>query len=169
MTRNGKIDIVSYKRIEYKPAQIIEHIYEVARVQLSDGSFIQSMDTSHDIKKCPFSSSLLAQIVSWKYVYNIPLNRIRKRLRTMGTYVSRETLNRYLHSGIQSLRKLLEGTLTEEVKASDYLMIDETCALVGIIKNGIKIFFGPFMHILKSRSVIFMKVVVVQEMLSLNF
>jgi len=140
MKREGEMDLSYYKEIKYQPAQVIEYIYEVGRVQLADGSFVPTMETPHAVDKCPFSSTLLAQVLSWKYVYNLSVNNIRKRLSVLGAHFSKQTLNRYLHIGIHGLRDFLEETFRNEVKETSYLMIDETCALVALFKDGIKSF-----------------------------
>ena len=140
MKRNGEIDLCYYTVFEYQPAKIIKHVYEVARVQLSDGSFGPTMECPNIVERCPFSARMFAEMLSWKYVYNLSVNRIRRRLASLGVFFSRSSLNRYLHMGIQALRVKLEELFRHEVKATDYLMIDETCALVGLVKKNQKSF-----------------------------
>lgn len=140
MKRNGEIDLCYYTVFEYQPAKIIKHVYEVARVQLADGSFEPTMNCPNIVERCPFSAHMFAEMLSWKYVYNLSVNKIRRRLASLGVFLSRSSLNRYLHMGIHALREKLEELFRHEVKDTDYLMIDETCALVGMVKKEQKSF-----------------------------
>ena len=140
MRRQGEIDICLYKQVEIIPARVIEHIYEVARVQYADGTFGNTMDMPYVVGKCPFSSRMLAEILCWKYIYNMSANKVRRRLANAGAYFSKSTLNRYMHMGMRGLRLSFEELFKRETQQTDYLMIDETCALVGLVKNGVKVF-----------------------------
>ena len=140
MKRKGEIDLCYYTVFEYRPAKIIKHVYEVARVLLADGSFEPTMDCPNIVDRCPFSARMFAEMLSWKYVYNLSVNKIRRRLASLGVFLSRSTLNRYLHMGIRAIREKLEELFRNEVKDTDYLMIDETCALIGMVKNDQKSF-----------------------------
>lgn len=140
MKRKGEIDLCYYTVFEYQSAKIIKHVYEVARVQLADGSFEPTMDCPNIVDRCPFSARMFAEMLSWKYVYNLSVNKIRRRLSSLGVFLSRSTLNRYLHMGIRAIRAKLEELFRNEVKDTDYLMIDETCALIGMVKNDQKSF-----------------------------
>lgn len=140
MKRKGEIDLCYYTVFEYQPAKIIKHVYEVARVLLADGRFEPTMDCPNIVDRCPFSARMFAEMLSWKYVYNLSVNKIRRRLASLGVFLSRSTLNRYLHMGIRAIREKLEELFRNEVKDTDYLMIDETCALIGMVKNDQKSF-----------------------------
>ena len=140
MKRNGEIDLCYYTVFEYQPAKIIKHVYEVARVRLADGSFEPTMNCPNNVDQCLFSARMFAEMLSWKYVYNLSVNRIRRRLASLGVFLSCSTLNRYLHMGIHALREKLEELFRHEVKNTDYLMIDETCVLVGLVKKEQKSF-----------------------------
>ena len=140
MKRKGEIDLCYYTVFEYQPAKIIKHVYEVARVQLADGSFEPTMDCPNIVDRCPFSARMFAEMLSWKYVYNLSVNKIRRRLASLGVFLSRSTLNHYFHMGIRAIREKLEELFRNEVKDTDYLMIDETCALIGMVKNNQKSF-----------------------------
>jgi transposase len=135
MNRNGKKDISEYRVIEIQPAKIIEHIYEIASVVMPDGTFVRTMDTPHVAKRCPFTAKMLSFILCEKYVYHTPINIVKKKLRNMGAVFSKSSLNRYYHIGIEALMDFIGDTLKEEVRNTDYLMIDETCELVGIEPN----------------------------------
>ena len=80
MYREGEMDVTCYRVIEHVKAYNVEHIYKVARVQLADGSFVNTM--KHPLGRLGgiFSPTLLAQIIGWKYACHLPLNRIRKLL-----------------------------------------------------------------------------------------
>ena len=140
MKRKDEIDLCYYTVFEYQPAKIIKHVYEVARVQLADGTFKPTMDCPNIVDRCPFSARMFAEMLSWKYVYNLSVNKIRRRLASLGVFLSRSSLNRYLHMGIRAIREKLEELFRNEVKDTDYLMIDETCALIGMVKNEQKSF-----------------------------
>ena len=140
MKRKGELDLCYYTVFEYQPAKIIKHVYEVARVQLADGTFEPTMECPNIVERCPFSARMFAEMLSWKYVYNLSVNKIRRRLASLGVFLSRSSLNRYLHMGIRAIREKLEELFRNEVKDTDYLMIDETCALIGMVKNDQKTF-----------------------------
>lgn len=140
MKRKGEIDLCYYTVFEYQPAKIIKHVYEVARVQLADGSFEPTMECPNIVERCPFNARMFAEMLSWKYVYNLSVNKIRRRLASLGVFLSRSSLNAYLHMGIRAIREKLEELFRNEVKDTDYLMIDETCALIGMVKNNLKSF-----------------------------
>lgn len=133
LTRNGEIDKTLYRFIEYLPARIIEHVYEVARVALKDHTIVSTMETPYTVDRCPFSAELLAFILCEKYAYHSSINTVKKKLRDMGAIFSKSTLNRYYQKSIGALMDTLEETLQEEVRQTDYLMIDETCELVGVV------------------------------------
>lgn len=136
LTRDGKIDIHYYEYIEFQPAKVVRHIYEVARVALADGETIESSLPSEfrksATKGCPFDARMMAFILCEKYAYHTPINRVKNKLRDMGAVFSKSTLNRYYHMGAEALRSCFDKTLNNEVLKSSYLMVDETCELVGI-------------------------------------
>ena len=65
MKRKGEIDLYYYTVFEYQPAKIIKHVYEVARVQLADGSFEPTMECPNVVERCPFSARMFAEMLSW--------------------------------------------------------------------------------------------------------
>jgi len=79
-----------------------------------------------------FSPELLVRVLSWKYVYHISANRIRKMLKNQGTHLSKGTLNRYIQNGMSEIRQFLSDVFKREVQSTNYMMVDETTELVGI-------------------------------------
>lgn len=132
MTRKGAVETTLYRIIRMEPARIIEDIYEVASVVLSDDSIVRTMGTPHVVGRCPLSAGLLSFILCEKYAYHSSINTVKKKLRNMGAVFSKSTLNRYYQLSIGELKDFLEATLHEETRKTDYLMIDETCELVGV-------------------------------------
>ena len=135
VTRNGKIDIHYFEYIEYLPAKVVRHIYEVARV--ADGDTIVSslpdeVKEKAAAKGCPFDARLMAFILCEKYAYHSSINTIKKKLRDMGAIFSKTTLNHYFHAGTDALMGCFDETYHTEVLKSVYLMIDETCELVAV-------------------------------------
>lgn len=82
---------------------------------------------------CPFTPEMLAFILSEKYAYHTPKNRIKRKLREMGAYFSKTTFNRYYQLSEAALREMLEPVMRQAITSCPYLMIDETCELVGVI------------------------------------
>lgn len=79
VTRNGKIDIHYFEYIEYLPARVVRHVYEVARV--ADGDTIVSslpdeVKEKAAAKGCPFDARLMAFILCEKYAYHSSINTI---------------------------------------------------------------------------------------------
>lgn len=136
LTRQGEIETYLYEYTEYHPARVVRHIYEVARVATPDGETIVS-SLPEEFRKaaakgCPFDSRMMAFILCEKYAYHSPINAVKKKLRDLGAVFSKTTLNRYYRMGIEALRDCLDSTFQREIHKSDYLMIDETCELVGV-------------------------------------
>ena len=136
--RDGEQDICYYRMIEHIKAHNVEHIYKVARVQLADGTFTNTMEDPKKKIGGIFGPTLLAQVLCWKYVYHLSANRIKKMLRNQGIYISKASLNRYMQNGMRLLREYLEEPFKHEVQATDYLMTDETAELVGVVEDGVK-------------------------------
>ncbi len=132
MVRDGERDISYYRVIEHIKAQNIEHIYEVARVHLPDGEFENTMDDPMGKLGGIFSPELLAHVLSWKYVYHLSVNRIRKMLKNQGVHISKGTLNRYIQNGMSRIKQFMSDVFKREVQSTNYMMVDETTELVGI-------------------------------------
>ena len=130
--RKGKLDVCYYRTVEVIKAKYIEHIYEVARVRLKDGSFVNTMNRPYAELEGILSPAVLAQVICWKYVYHLPVNRIKRLLRDSGLHFGKATLNRYMQNGLRLLREYLEDSMRSEVKSTDYIMTDETTELVGV-------------------------------------
>lgn len=132
MYREGKMDVTCYRVIEHVKAYNVEHLYKVARVQLADGSFVNTM--KHPLGRLGgiFSPTLLAQIIGWKYAYHLPLNRIRKLLADQGVHIGKSTINKYIQDGMTQIRLFIEAPFKKSVQDTNYLMIDETTELVGV-------------------------------------
>ena len=136
--RDGEQDVCYFRVIEHIKARNVEHIYKVARVQLADGTFTNTLEDPKKKIGGIFGPTLLAQVLCWKYVYHLSANRIKKMLRNQGIYISKGSLNRYMQNGMRLLREYLEEPFKLEVQATDYLMTDETAELVGVVEDGVK-------------------------------
>lgn len=84
--RDGEMEICYYCVIEHIRARNVEHVYKVARVQLADGTFTNTMEDPKKRIGGIFGPTLLAQVLCWKYVYHLSANRIKKMLRNQGIY-----------------------------------------------------------------------------------
>ena len=136
LTRKGEVETYLYEYTEYHPARVVRHIYEVARVAMPDGETIVS-SLPEELRKaaakgCPFDARMMAFILCEKYAYHSPINTVKKKLRDMGAVFSKTTLNRYYHMGLEALRDCLDSIFKREIYSSNYLLIDETCELVGV-------------------------------------
>ena len=138
MYRDGEMEIYYYSVIEHVKARNVEHIYKVARVQLADGTFTNTMEDPKKKIGGIFGPTLLAQVLCWKYVYHLSANRIKKMLRNQGIYISKGSLNRYMQNGMRILKEYLEEPFKFEVQATDYMMTDETAEIVGVVDDGVK-------------------------------
>lgn len=132
----GDVQYTYYTVIEHKRARNIRKIYKVARVHMPDGSFVNTMEMPNKALGCTFSPALLAEVLTWKYVYHLSANRIKKLLRDEGVHISKSTLNRYMHNGIQLGRGFMEDLFKKEVQLTSYMMADETVELVGVEEDG---------------------------------
>ena len=132
MNRNGMPDVWEYRVIEHVRAYNVEHVYKVARVKLTDGTFTSTME--HPLKNLGgiFSPELLARLLCLKYDFSMPENRQIRLLAREGIHISNTTLNSYIHNGIAKLREFMEDVFKEFVQRANYLMVDETTELVGV-------------------------------------
>ena len=135
-TRHGKIEMHEYVSIEFLPAKVVKHVWKTATYMDATGDSHNTLpveERPNPVAGCPFSAEMLAFIMMEKYGYNTPKNRIKTKLREMGAKFSKSTFVRYYRLAIGELRKLLEDTMHSAVLEGDYLMVDETCELVGVI------------------------------------
>ena len=141
-TRRGEVEMHSYSYLELIPARIIKHVFETAVSIEADGeahATLPAEERKNAVKGCPFTPGLLAFIMTEKYCYHTPKNQIRKKLRDMGLSLSKSTFVHYFQVGEKALRDLLEPTLKAATLETSYLMVDETCELVGVIDDETKI------------------------------
>ena len=135
-TRNGEIDTHEWTSVEFIPGRVIKHVWVTASYQDSIGDIHNTLpreERDNPVKGCPFSAEMLAFILVEKYAYHTPKNRIKRKLREMGAKFAKSTFVRYYSLAASQLRDMLGETLRESVKEGNYLMIDETCELVGVI------------------------------------
>ena len=159
-TRNGLTETHEYVSFEYVPGRVIKHVWVTASYQDAIGDVHNTLpkeERNNPVKGCPFSAELLAFILIEKYAYHTPKNRIKRKLREMGASFSKSTFVRYYRIAASALRGMLEDTLRQSIKEGKYLMIDETCELVGVIdsntgmpqysKRYLWAFYNPFTSI----------------------
>lgn len=135
-TRNGEVETHEYVSYEYVPGRVVMHVWETASYQDSLGDIHNTLpaeERDNPVKGCPFSAEMLAFILVEKYAYHTPKNRIKRKLREMGAVFSKSTFVRYYGLAASSLRDMLGDTLRRSITEGNYLMIDETCELVGVI------------------------------------
>lgn len=135
-TRNCEVEIHHYESYEYVPGRVIKHVWETA-------TYIDPVGDSHNtlppdvrenpVKGCPFSPEMLAFILVEIYAYHTPKNRIKRKLREMGACFSKSNFIRSYQLSEKALRDMLEPAFREAVTDCQYLMIDQTCELVGVI------------------------------------
>ena len=141
-TRNGKIEMHEYVSIEFLPAKVVKHVWKTATYMDATGDSHNTLpveERPNPVAGCPFSAEMLAFIMMEKYGYNTPKNRIKTKLREMGAKFSKSTFVRYYRLAIGELRKLLEDTMHKAILEGNYLMVDETCELVGVIDENTNI------------------------------
>jgi len=137
-TRNGEVEKHTYCWLEFIPGRIVKHVCETA-------TYIDAMGDSHNtlpeeerrnpVKGCPFSAEMLAFILIEKYGYHTCKNQIKHKLREMGARFSKSTFNKYFQLSARALRDMLESIFEKAAVDCDYLMLDETCELVGVIDD----------------------------------
>ena len=134
-TRGGKVEIHEHVCMEYIPGRIVRHVWETA-------TYVDAVGDSHNtlpeeeretaVKGCPFTPEMIAFLLVEKYAYHTPKNRIKRKLREMGARFSKTSFCRYYHKSAKALREMLEPVFRKATMTCDYLMIDETCLLVGV-------------------------------------
>lgn len=134
-TRNGAPEIHEIEYYEFIPGRIVKHVYETASYVDADGEVRNTLPRAErptPVQGCPFTPEMLAFLFAEKHAYHTPKNRIIKKLRDMGAKFSRSSFVRYYQLGEKALRDFLWPTFHSAAMDCDYLMIDETCELVGV-------------------------------------
>lgn len=135
-TVDGRVDIHHYEVYNYIPGYVEKHVYETATYIDAEGEAHNTLSRelrSNPVAGCPFSAEMLALILVEKYAYHTPKNRIKQKLRDMGACFSKSTFSRYHQLAEKALRDMLEDSFQKAVVDCMYLMIDETCELVGVV------------------------------------
>lgn len=135
-TRNGQVETHEHVSYEFIPGRVVKHIWVTASYQDSIGDIHNTLpaeERDNPVKGCPFSAEMLAFILVEKYAYHTPKNRIKRKLREMGAVFSKSSFVRYYGLAASALLDMLGSTLRSCITDSTYLMIDETCELVGVI------------------------------------
>lgn len=135
-TRNGEVETHEWISIEFIPGRIVKHVWVTASYTDAVGDTHNTLpkeERDNPVKGCPFTAEMLAFILVEKYAYYTPKNRIKKKLREMGARFSKTSFVRYYRLTAAKLRGLLCETLRRAIREGNYLMIDETCELVGVI------------------------------------
>lgn len=135
-TRNGEIETHEYISFEFIPGRVVKHVWVTASYQDSIGDIHNTLpaeERNNPVKGCPFSSEMLAFILVEKYAYHTPKNRIKRKLREMGAVFSKSTFVRYYRLAATELTAMLGDVMRKSVTEGNYLMIDETCELVGVM------------------------------------
>lgn len=137
MMRDGRPDISRFYYIETRPAKTVCHIYESVRYMTADNeSFSSSLP--EEVRKmtpvsgCPLTAEGLATIIMYRFGLHLPQYRVKPALRQMGLNLGTSVLDRYYRMAEDELMLKLEELLHREVLQTPYLMIDETCMLVGV-------------------------------------
>jgi len=114
-----KVDVDIRREIEYIPAtvEVIEHathIYGCRHCQVSSDStpIISAVSPKALFRGSLVTPSLLAQIITDKYLYHLPLYRQERALAADGLTLSRQTMSNWL---VQSSEQLL-GVVYEQMK-----------------------------------------------------
>lgn len=135
-TRDGEVEIHYYESYEYVPGRVIKHIWETATYTDPVGDSHNTLPRDvreNPVKGCPFTPEMLAFILVEKYACHTPKNRIKRKLREMGARFSKTNFIRYYQLSEKALRDMLEPLFRKAVTDCTYLMIDETCELVGVV------------------------------------
>ena len=133
-TRDGETEIYEWIQYEFIPGRIVRHVWQTACYINADGDCCKTLpeeERDNPVKGCPFSAEMLSFLLVEKYGYHTPKKRIKMKLREMGARFPKTTFNHYYQLAETELRAMLEATLRQAVADCRYLMIDETCVLVG--------------------------------------
>ena len=117
------------EELDYIPAtlQVLEYWQEKAVFSAQDGhdQMIAAPRPVHPLGKCKVSTSLLAQIITAKYVDGLPLYRQSGIVKRYGGDISRGSMASWI-IGLEDRFKPLMNLITEVQNESDYLQLDET-------------------------------------------
>lgn len=137
MMRDGKPDVSRFYYIETQPAKAVCHIYESVRYMTADNetfssSLPEEVREMTPVAGCPLTAEGLATIMMYRFGLHLPQYRVKPALRQMGLNLGTSVLDRYYRMAEDELVLKLEELLHREVLQTPYLMIDETCVLVGV-------------------------------------
>ena len=139
--RNGMVEISVKHIITMVPAHFEEYFIETATVR-NHGEEWQTYEIEDQvIPGVPFDKEMISFILTEHYSFNTTWANIAKKLEYYGIHISDSTLVNIAHRCISYLKKAMEAVWMAEMYLTNYWMIDETTALVGILdKNGVKSF-----------------------------
>lgn len=112
--------------MEYKKAEIYVKKYIRPKYALpKEGGIVIEQLPSLPIPKGNAGPSLIAHILTGKYVDHLPLYRMQQQFKRLGVDISDKTIGGWVSAGIDTLSVIYDA-ITQEIMKSDYCMADET-------------------------------------------
>ena len=131
--RNGVIEKRLKRMVVMVPAHFEEIFIEVATVRSKGEERDTYVLEDQVIPGVPFDADMISFILTEHYCFNTTWANIAKKLEYYGVHISDSTLGDIAHRCIAYMKKEMEEVWKNELYSTNYWMIDETNALVGIL------------------------------------
>jgi len=112
-------------RLAQRPGAYVVLKYVHPVIKLKDQRLVSAPATVQVLEKCYADVSLLAGMLTDKFVYHLPLYRIHQRLKAAGIELARPTLTTWVHRAIALLEPVYDAQFTGILESAQ-LAMDET-------------------------------------------
>lgn len=114
--------------VEVKVTEHKRYVYACSKCELDEIStpIVTSQMPAPAFPKSIASPSIMAYIMTQKYVEGLPLHRQEKHFERMGIYLSRQTMGKWLFYGADHWLAILYSRMHEHLLTRNILHADET-------------------------------------------
>ena len=136
--RNGMIEKRLKRMLIMVPAHFEEVFVEVATVRSNGEERDTYVLENQVVPGVPFDAEMISFLLTEHYCFNTTWANISKKLAYYGVHINDSTLGDIAHSCIAYMKKEMGDVWKNELYATNYWMVDETTALVGIMDEKTK-------------------------------
>ncbi len=111
-------------RYEYKPSQLIKHIYRCNKYQIGDKLY-EAKAPITPLLNSNYDSSVMAFLMQHRFIYGLPVERIVRMCEEIGMDIPKPTAHKLISRGAEILDKL-QPVLQSAILSNEYLHFDET-------------------------------------------
>ena len=136
--RNGMIEKRLKRMLIMVPAHFEEVFVEVATVRSNGEERDTYVLENQVVPGVPFDAEMISFLLTEHYCFNTTWANISKKLAYYGVHINDSTLGDIAHRCIAYMKKEMGDVWKNELYATNYWMVDETTALVGIMDEKTK-------------------------------